>query len=355
MALDLDIWTVEKLSDYFGGRPDVANVTLREAIDKYTEEKLVEVVEYAKANSPFYAEKIGESAFAEIPFTTADELREREKDFLCVSPSQISRIVTLQTSGTTGKPKRVYFTEEDQQLTVDHFNHGMRLIADSTDKVLILMPALSEGSLGLLLGQGIRDMGAQAIEYGLPDKKDMEKILQLIRDEGVTSVVASPTHMIALARQAEKEMANGAEEIYLRSVLLSGEFIPDNTALMLEDVFQCMVFEHYGMTEMGLGCAVTCGYSRGHHIREADLYIELINPLTGEVVPETEGRNTPGFSNYGEIVFTTLTRKGMPFIRYRTGDFSRWVLTDCPCGSSLKMLDKVVPGDGRMDKERNGE
>ncbi|MCQ2546633.1 MAG: AMP-binding protein [Clostridia bacterium] len=358
MALDLDIWTVEKLGDYFGGRPDVTNISLREAIDKYTAEKLAETVEYAKASSPFYAEKIGDTglengAFEEIPFTTAEELRDREKDFLCVSPSQISRIVTLQTSGTTGKPKRIYFTEEDQQLTVDYFNHGMRLIVDDSDKVLILMPATSEGSVGLLLGKGLREMGAETIEYGVPTKDDIPEILRRIREEGVTSIVASPTHMIALARQAEKEMANGAEDIYLRSVLLSGEFVPDNTAMMLEDVFQCMVFEHYGMTEMGLGCAVACGYSRGYHIRETDLFIELINPLTGEVVPEEEGKNTPGFSNYGEIVFTTLTRKGMPFIRYRTGDFSRWILGDCPCGSSLKRLDKVVPGDGRMDKSAN--
>ncbi len=350
MALDLDIWTVEKLSDYFGGRPDVAGISLREAIDKYTAEKLSETVDYAKANSPFYSEKIGNGAFTDIPFTTEEDLREKEKEFLCVSPSKISRIVTLQTSGTTGKPKRIYFTEEDQELTVDYFNHGMRLIVDETDTVLILMQASSEGSIALLLGKALRDIGVKTIEYGMPDKNDTEKILEIIRKEKVTSIVALPTHMIALARQAEKEIASGAEGIYLRSVLLSGEFVPGNTAMMMEDVFQCMVFEHYGMTEMGLGCAVSCGYSRGYHIRENDLYIELINPITGEVVPEAEGKNTPGFSNYGEIVFTTLTRKGMPFIRYRTGDFSRWILGDCPCGSSLKRLDKVVPGEGRMDK-----
>ncbi len=111
--------------------------------------------------------------------------------------------------------------------------------------------------------------------------------------------------------------------------------------MLLEETFGCCVYEHYGMTEMGLGCAVSCGYGRGYHVREADLYIELINPITGQVV-EGEGRK-PGYSNYGEIVFTTLTRKGMPFIRYRTGDFSRWILEPCPCGSVLKRLDKVAP------------
>ncbi len=382
MALDLDIRTVEILSEYFGGRSDTADISLRQAIDMYTGEKLVQNLEYVMANSPFYKQKFGEFAAAKcrangewskLPFTTADDLKAHEKAFLCVSPSQISRIVTLETSGTTGKPKRIYFTEEDQQLTVDFFDHGMRLIVDETDTVLILMGTGSPGSIGQLLASGLERLGARSIEYGVPfrsekgadagigdEKKELKyiskadeakAILELIRTEKVTSIVASPTHMIALARAAEK----AEDEIYLRSILLSGEFVPAQTVMKLEEVFQCTVFEHYGMTEMGLGCAVSCGYSRGYHIREADIYIELINPLTGELVEEVSNRNTPGFSNYGEIVFSTLTRKGMPFIRYRTGDFSRWILGDCPCGSSLKRLDKVVPGDDRIEKQKEKE
>lgn len=351
MALDLDVRTAEIISEALSGRPDITDsMTLRQAIGIYTAEKAAQTVEYAKENSRFYAEKIGSLTAADwekIPFTTVDELREREMDLLCVSPSEISRIVTMQTSGTTGKPKRIYFTEDDQALTVDFFNHGMRLIVDGSDKVLILMPSRSEGSIGKLLGRGLGDMGVSSIEYGVPQKKDSEKILALIRDEGVTCVVASPTHMVALARAASKEADSDGRQTYLRSILLSAEFVPDKTVLMLEDVFQAMVFEHYGMTEMGLGCAVSCGYGKGYHVREADLFLELINPVTGEVV-KGESPKTPGYSNYGEIVFTTLTRKGMPFIRYRTGDFSRWILTPCPCGSQLKRLDKVYSGEDRQ-------
>lgn len=351
MALDLDIWTVEKLSDYFGGRPDVAGISLREAIDKYTAEKLSETVEYAKANSSFYGNLPGDCEFTDIPFTTAEDLCERGADFLCADPSEMSSIESWKTRGTSGKAKEIFFTPEDRKLTEEYFAHALKLVIDGSDKVLILMPVSSEGSIGKIFSKAIAETGAEAIEYGVPEKKSAPEILKLIRNEGVSSIIASPTNMIALARQAEKEMEAGYEDIYLRSVLLSGEFVPENTALMLEDVFQCMVFEQYGMTEMGLGGAIACGYSRGYHVWETGLYIELINPLTGEVVPETDGKNTPGFSNYGEIVVTTLTRKGMPLIRYRTGDFSRWILSDCPCGSSLKMLDKVVPGDGRMDKK----
>lgn len=87
------------------------------------------------------------------------------------------------------------------------------------------------------------------------------------------------------------------------------------------------------MTEMGLGGAVSCQNLIGYHFRENDLFIEIVSPETG--MPISEGQ-------YGEIVFTTLTRKGMPLIRYRTGDISRWLPGVCPCGSVLKRMDKVL-------------
>ena len=121
-----------------------------------------------------------------------------------------------------------------------------------------------------------------------------------MKREGVTSVVALPTHMKAVA-----EAAGGS--LSLRSMLLSAEYVPEEDVMLFEESFGCRVYEHYGMTEMGLGCAVSCGHGDGYHIREADLYIEIIDPETGRVIHD----DTPG-----EVVFTTLTRKGMPFIRY---------------------------------------
>lgn len=361
MATELDIRTAETVSAAIGSDPRAEGTALRQALDAYTEKRLVEVLNYAKANSIVYAGKLdgidcsSTEAMKNIPFTTPEELRQREKDFLCVRPSEISRIVTLHTSGTTGRPKRIYFTEEDQQLTVDFFNHGMRLIVDESDTVLILMQALSEGSVGKLLGKGLREAGVRSIEYGLPFgagcdaasvREEAGRILQLMRKEGVTSIVAMPTHMAVLAKLQQQEEAEGREKTELKSVLLSAEFVPEQTVRLTEDVFQCRVFEHYGMTEMGLGCAVSCGCGKGYHIREADIFIELIEPVSGQVITE-EDPGTPGYSRYGEIVFTTLTRAGMPFIRYRTGDRSRWIFEECSCGSCLKRLDRVVPEDGR--------
>lgn len=323
--------------------------------------------------------------FQKLPFTSQEELRQYGMDFLCVRPGEISRIVTLDTGGSTGTPKRVYFTEEDQNLTVDYFQNGMQLLVSDRDTVLILMPAKMPGSIGKLLARGLAGFGARTIEYGLPQmrldmaeaeiRKEAEQLLDLIEKEGITSVVALPTHMRMLAEAAVKrqdgfgrksidhkigkrvadcpagtdmespnmefsDMKSPDENrpysgyLRLKSVLLSAEYVAEEDARFIEQVFSCKVYEHYGMTEMGLGCAVSCGHGAGYHVREADLYLEIIDPDTQ--IPVKDGQ-------FGEIAFTTLTRKGMPFIRYRTGDYSRWITAKCPCGSQLKRLDKVRP------------
>jgi phenylacetate-coenzyme A ligase PaaK-like adenylate-forming protein len=110
------------------------------------------------------------------------------------------------------------------------------------------------------------------------------------------------------------------------------DHVPDAIVRAVEASWGCTVYNHYGMTEMGLGGGVECQARRGYHMREADLYVEIIDPINGKTVPEGE---------YGEVVFTTLTRRGMPLIRYRTGDISRFVQGDCPCGTILRTLEKV--------------
>lgn len=345
----LDIWTAQKISN-----DETRTYFEREELELYIKNKLRETVEYAMENSTFYEEKYSEISFegkdfmeffGGLPFSTSEELRDRGLDFLCVRPGEISRIVTLDTGGTTGLPKRVYFTEEDQQLTVDYFENGMQLIVDETDKILILMPAKIPGSIGKLLSKGLRNFGADTIDYGLPDMKynedsqesinEMQGLLDIMIKEKVTSAVALPTHMKMLAEFA---LNNGIskENFMLKNVLLSAEYVSGEATDIIEDAFGCKVYEHYGMTEMGLGCAVGCGRGEGYHVREIDLYIEIIDPDTDMIVDD---------GDVGEVVFTTLTRKGMPFIRYRTGDYSRWITEECDCGSKLKRLAKVGPRD----------
>ncbi len=350
----LDIWTEKKT----GTDPGLLT---RGRIDAYTEKKLEETLLYSVENSPFYRERIGDAPafkawekgesdflgmFRSLPFTDSGDLRERGLDFLCVNPGKISRVVTLDTGGTTGKPKRIFFTEEDQALTVDYFRNGMQLLTGKGDRLLILMPARAPGSIGTLLAEAVEGFGAVPFTYGLPamkplagfggeeGKREAYEILEIMRKEKITSVVAVPTHMRMLAEAAAEGKKSDPDFRIptLKTALLSAEYVGERDCLLVRETFGCDVYEHYGMTEMGLGCAVSCGRGKGYHVREADLYIEIIDPETGRETPDGEE---------GEIVFTTLTRKGMPFIRYRTGDRSRWIKESCPCGSLLKRLDKV--------------
>jgi phenylacetate-CoA ligase len=118
----------------------------------------------------------------------------------------------------------------------------------------------------------------------------------------------------------------------LKSALLTTDHVPNAIARAVEHAWACRVYNHYGMTEMGLGGGVECQARRGYHLREADMYFEIVNPATGE--PLADGET-------GEVVFTTLTRRGMPLIRYRTGDLSRFIPGECPCGTTLKTLERI--------------
>ena len=259
---------------------------------------------------------------AHFPFTTAQDIREQALQFLCVSQDEIQRVVTLDTSGTTGQPKRLYFTKEDQELTIDFFHVGMSTFTEPGDKALILLPCERVGSVGDLLAIALLRLGAQPIRHGVV--QDILETLDVMNREQVNGLVGIPTQVLALARCGE-----GLE---LKSVLLTTDHVPSVIAEAVEHAWGSLVYNHYGMTEMGLGGGVECQARRGYHLREADMIFEIINPATGEPVAEGET---------GEVVFTTLTRRGMPLIRYRTGDISRFIPGECPCGTTLKTLERV--------------
>jgi phenylacetate-CoA ligase len=320
----------------------------RERIEAFQLAKLRETICWAKARSPFYREylaglyqeDLGDlEALRRFPFTTAEDIRRQPLRFLCVSQSEVSRIVTLQTSGTTGEPKRVFFTIDDQERTIDFFHHGMSTLAGPGDRVLILLPGSIPGSVGDLLVKGLERLGAVGVPHG--PVYEASRTLDVMVKERIDTLVGIPAQVLGLARSSGGRAAP-------RSVLLSADHVPDAVSKELRRIWGCEVFTHYGMTEMGFGGGVECGAGKGYHLREGDLYIEIVDPETGRTVSEGDP---------GEVVFTTLTRKGMPLIRYRTGDVSRFVPGPCPCGTVLKTLARVksrlrsthpIAQDGRL-------
>jgi phenylacetate-coenzyme A ligase PaaK-like adenylate-forming protein len=321
------------LEDWLGARLAAAG---EDDLRAYQWRRLRETVAWAQTHSPFYRRRLagivtanldGPSALATLPFTSAAELRAGEPPFLCVSQSEISRVVTLETSGTSGVPKRLYFTDEDQASTLDFFHHGMAVLARPGDRVLILFPCRRAGGIGDLLAGALRRLGA--IPFSAGPVVDVAQTLALIAREHIDVIAGVPRQLRALARHGA---SHGCSPVGVRAVLLSADQAAPALVEDLRHSWRCEVYEHYGMTEMGLGGGVDCAAHDGYHLREADLLFEVVAPDSG--LPVADGE-------YGEVVFTTLNRRGMPLIRYRSGDISRFLPGRCACGSRLRRLERV--------------
>jgi phenylacetate-coenzyme A ligase PaaK-like adenylate-forming protein len=302
----------------------------------YQSLRLRETVAWAMQRSPFYRRQLENFDMAtldnpdglhHLPFTTAEDVRRNSPPLLCLSQSEISHVVTLDTSGTSGAPKRLFFTAEEQEATTDFFHHGMCLPARAGERVLILFPGERPGGIGDLLATAVRRLGATPIMAGWPQDPAASAIL--LRREQPDVVAGMPVPMLAVARHGA--VAN-LPPIRVKRVLLSADLVADSVRKSLAELWSCEIFEHYGMTEMGLGGGVDCSAHAGYHMRESELLVEVVNPASG--IPVTEGET-------GEVVFTTLTRRGMPLIRYRTGDMSRFLPGNCACGSPLKRLERL--------------
>lgn len=306
--------------------------------------KLKETAKSAKAKSSFYKklyqnidlESIEDmDDLRQLPFTNGDVLAENPNSWACLDGGEIDRIVTLKTSGTMEKPKRIFFTEGDQALTVDFFAEGMKGITKSGEKTMILMPSKQPGSIGDLLSKGLLKIGCDFVASG--PVKDIANSYRMLQETRCTCLVGIPVQVLALAQYGS--MLPKEERVDLKAVLVSADTTPQSLVDEIKHLFGCDVFTHFGMTETGLGGAVECEAHNGCHIRSADLFFEIINPNTGQNVSDGES---------GEIVFSTLNRQAMPFIRYRTGDRGMLLSETCTCGSWIQRL---LPFGGRIKHE----
>ena len=326
----LESWIASKIG--IGG-----DALTREQISGHQLRQLRETIERAYNSSPFYRKRLKGLADAPLagldnlrrfPFTTAEDICEQGLQFLCVSQNEIGRVVTLDSSGTTGRPKRIYFTPADQELTIDFFHQGMSTLVRPGARVLVLLPGERAGSVGDLLATALTRLGAHTLMHGVV--RNLSETVGIMMREKIDSLVGIPVQVLALARHAEHVTG---QIPHLKSALLSTDYVPRAVVREVERLWGCNVFEHYGMAEMGLGGGVDCAAHAGYHMREADLYFEIVDPVTGDVLPER---------GEGEVVVTTLTRQGMPLIRYRTGDISSFIPGHCPCGTILRRMERVA-------------
>ena len=305
-----------------------------------------QTLRHARTNSPFYRshlKNISEDAIrtpqdlANIPCITADDIRHAPENLLCLSQDSIARIVTLASSGSTGVPKRLFFTQDDLEQTIDFFHQGIGCLTNSGEHVLALLPAQRPDSVGRLLVEGVTRFGATA--HVQADADNIPKALSLLKTSRASCIVGTPLHLMALAKTWRAVPVSSISH-NIHSVLCCWDSAPPQLTDILEDTWNCKVHHHWGMTETGLGGALECSHRTGLHLREADIYVEIVDPHTG--TPLQEGET-------GEIVVTTLARRGMPLIRYRTGDSAFIINGQCACNSPLRRLSRPT----RMSQQQH--
>ena len=289
---------------------------------------------------------------AHLPFTTAEDLR-NWGDFLCVSQGDVQRMVTLRTSGTTGEPKRLAFTDADLARTRDFFAVGMSQLVRAGQRLAVLLPGAERpDGVADLLRRALGSAGVEVVapppqvHMAEPDAESGaqnsdspqaggrgEALARWLEQAGAHCLVAAPAQLAGLLTHFPT-----AGPTNLAGVLSSAEPLEAALGQSLRQHWQCEVLDHYGLTETAYGGAVECAAHDGFHVRELDVLIEIVDISGSKVLPHGQA---------GEVVITTLQREAMPLVRYRTGDVARMLPGPCACGSPLHRLGPVL---GRIER-----
>lgn len=315
----------------------------RRSLEGWQLERVRETVRRCRERSPFYQRLSVPSTFEEFqkaPTMDARDLAQNASRLLLSSQSEVAKVVTDQTSATTGPAKRVYYSKEDIERTVAFFACGIGEFVGRGDRCLVLMPGAAGDGLCALVCRALERIGAVSVPCPLPF--GFGGAMRLIRETGATKAVALPAHLLSLSRFARMSGQN----LLMEGVLVSGDSCSQALEGMIAEELGCRAFPHYGSREMCLGGAITCRLHSGMHVRESEFYFEILDKA-GAPAPSGE---------VGEICFTTLLRRAMPLVRYRTGDEGFVSKAACGCGSlSLRLFGAKRARAPEWDIEKLGD
>jgi len=294
----------------------------RENLEELQLRRLNEVLQLERRRNGFYAnlpERLGSlKELQNLPFTSPEQLAAHGAGMLLVSQSMVKRVITDQTSGTTGTVKRVFYTERDCEHTVGFFAAGLSELVFPGDAVMIAMPFSGPYGLGELIAAAIERLGARPVKTGIG--KTFGELAKELNEKRPAAFVGMPVPLLSMLRLCGKKS--------LLRALVSADSCPDSVAADAERMLGSRLFPHYGSREMGLGGAVTCPAHMGMHLRENHVIAEIVD-ADGSPLPDGEE---------GELCITTIGMEAMPLFRYKTGDRARILKEPCPCGGVTKRL-----------------
>jgi len=316
----------------------------REKMLELQTERLKDTVNRIYHNVPYYRAKMQEKGIepgdigsikdlGKLPFTYKQDLRDTYPyGMFAVPMSEIVRIHA--SSGTTGKLTVVGYTRKD----INTWSEVMArvLTAAGATKESFIQVAYGYGLFtgGLGAHYGAEKVGASVIPISGGNTK---RQVQLMKDFGTTILACTPSYALVIAETLE-EMGIAKEELQLKAGVFGAEPWSESMRKEIENKLGILAIDIYGLSEIiGPGVASECACKIGMHINEDCFLPEIINPDTGEVLPE---------GSEGELVFTTINKEGLPLIRYRTRDISKLNYEICECGRTLVRMEKVR---GRSD------
>ena len=268
-----------------------------------------------------------------IPFTTKDDLRSQyPAGLLCVPSRDIVRMHC--SSGTTGTPVAICHTANDINTWADLMARCLYMVGVRPDDVFQNMSGYGLFTGGLGIHFGAERLGCMTIPAGPGNSR---RQIKLVKDFNTTVAHILPSYALILAEHL-REMGEDPAALSLRIAVVGAEPYTEAFRRRIEDIFGLKAFNSYGLSEMnGPGVAFECPEQHGMHIWEDAYLAEIIDPVTGEPVPDGE---------VGELVMTSLCREGMPVLRYRTRDLTRFLPGECPCGRRHRRMDRIL---GRAD------
>ena len=322
-----------------------AETLSRVELERLQLQRLQDTVARVAARVPFYQQKFAESCvrpediqsladLRRLPFTTTADLRANyPTGLLAVSYDETLRLHT--SSGTTGKPKALFFSRQDVNNSAELCARSFVMTGVTRKDVFQNMMTYGLFTGALVTHYGAEKVGCLVIPAG---PGNSERQVLLMQDFRTTLIHITPSYALYLASFLEQHGIDPRRDLALRKAFVGAEPYTEETRAKIEHGLGLDVYNSYGLSEMnGPGVAFECEHKHGMHLWEDHFLIEILNPETGEAVPDGQP---------GELVLTTLCREAMPLLRYRTRDVTSLISEPCPCGRTHRRLNRIT---GRSD------
>lgn len=316
----------------------------REQLKAWQDERLVKQVRHVWDNVPSYRKKMEEKGVTpediqssadlyKLPFTSKADLRDNYPDGLVAVPR--SKCVRVHaTSGTTGKRVMAFYTQHDIDLWTDCCARAITAVGGSEEDVCQIAYGYGMFTGGIGLDQGSRRVGCLTVPIS---SGNTDRQIQFIRDLGTTILCCTPSYAAYLG-ESMHEMGMTPDQIPLKAGIFGAEAWSEEMRQDIQKTMGIKAYDIYGLTELsGPGVAFECSAQNGMHINEDHFIAEIIDPDTGEVLPE---------GSKGELVFTSIDKEAFPLLRYRTRDICILKREKCSCGRTLVKMCKPM---GRSD------